>query len=134
MRLPIENSKKMLVLISFPRHSFCAHRYTSCNQFYTPAFYQTRQILLASSSMRRMAFGYSGVGKENQFQAVSNLHTTGTCTELYCMITYRSLTMREDKERGGGNKEGGKQGVPKVDLAPNGRMVHLLTRPCLNNF
>lgn len=92
----------MLVLISFPRHSFCAHRYTSCNQFYTPAFYQTRQILLASSSMRRMAFGYSGVGKENQFQAVSNLHTTGTCTELYCMITYRSLTMREDKERGGG--------------------------------
>jgi hypothetical protein len=87
--------------------------------------------LLASSSMRRMAYGYSGVGKGNQFQAVSNLHTTGTCTELYCMITYRSLPMREDREGGGGGKEGGKQGVPKVDLAPNGRMVPLLTRPCL---
>ena len=98
----------MNVLVSFPRHSFCAHRYTSCNQSYTPAFYQTRQILLASSSMRRMAYGYSGVGKENQPFSGS------------IQFTHGSLTTREDKERGG-NKEGRKQGVPKVDSAPNGR-------------
>ena len=72
-----------------------ARRYTSCIQFYTPAFYQTRQILLVSSSMKRMTCVILVVVmKINPFQAVPNLHITGNCTELYCMITYRSLTMR----------------------------------------